>query len=85
MKNTKKLDKTSGRANQYEKAGNFDNALNDFYSLKPTNIQKRDNGTITGTLADGRSVNVRPSSRSEKPTIEIQNTPNNYTKIRYGD
>ena len=85
LKNTKKLDKTNGRAHQYEKSGDFDTALNDFYSLKPTNVQKRDNGTITGTLADGRSVNVRPSSRSEKPTIEIQNTPNNYTKIRYGD
>ena len=47
-------------------------------------FKKRDNGTITGTLADGRRVNVRIESRDTRPTLEIQNTPNNYTKIRYG-
>ena len=85
LKNTKKLDKTSGRANQFEKAGNFDSAKKDFYSLNPTNIQDRGNDVITGQLADGRNVIVRPDSRSGKATLEIQNTPNNYTKVRYGE
>ena len=84
LKNTNKLDKTKGNARQYEKAGDFETAKQDFYSLKPTNVQKRDNGTITGTLADGRDVNVRLDSREGRPTLEIQNTKNNYTKIRYG-
>ena len=84
LNNSQIGEKTSGKARQYEKAGDFDTALNDFYSLKPTNVQKRDNGTITGKLADGLNVIVRPNSRSKKPTLEIQNTPNNYTKVRYG-
>ena len=84
LKNTNKLDKTKVNARQNEKAGDFETAKQDFYSLKPTNVQKRDNGTITGTLADGRDVNVRLDSREGRPTLEIQNTKNNYTKIRYG-
>lgn len=92
LKNTNKGRKTSGRATQYEKSGDFDSALNDFYSLNPTNVQKRDNGTITGTLPDGRNVNVRPQSSGKNnqgqasgyPTLEIQNGKNK-TKIRYGD
>lgn len=57
----------------------------DFYSLDVQNIQHRQNGTITGNLPDGRSVNVRPKSSPPHnyPTLEIQNGKRERIKIRY--
>ncbi|MBR1374674.1 MAG: hypothetical protein IJ566_01140 [Cardiobacteriaceae bacterium] len=74
---------------QYSKTGGYKKAQQDFYSLKPSNLQTRPNGTITGKLSDGRNVNVRPHSskggnREEGyPTLEIQNSRSSIIKIRY--
>lgn len=76
---------TKGKATQYEKSGGFDKAVSDFNSLGVKNVRQRENGTITGNLADGRSINVRPKSSppNNHPTIEIQKGKNETIKIRY--
>ena len=84
LKDTNKGRETKGSAHQYEKAGDFETAKQDFYSLNPKNVKVRSDGKITGELSDGRQVNVRIESSDKRPTLEIQNTRNNYTKIRYG-
>ena len=84
LKDTKKGEKTSGKARQYEKSGDFETAKQDFYSLNPKNVKSRGENKITGELPDGRQVNVRIESSDNRPTLEIQNTRNNFTKIRYG-
>ena len=71
-------------ARQYKKAGDFETAKQDFYSLNPKNVKSRGENKITSELPDGRQVNVRVESSDNRPTLEIQNTRNNFTKIRYG-
>ncbi|RKI63172.1 hypothetical protein D7V91_17605 [bacterium 1xD42-67] len=47
-------------------------ALAEFYSQNPTDVSTKPNGTIVGTLADGRTINVHPaSSLKGVPTVEI--------------
>lgn len=51
--------------------------------MELSNIKVHPNGTITGTLPDGRYVNVRPTSDEGNPTLEIINGRNNRIKLRY--
>ncbi len=78
---------TYGKAKQFEKEGNYDDALKDFESLKPNNIRDIGYGKV-GQLADGRNVNVRKISKDGKqgsaPTLEVQEIGGKKTtKIRY--
>ena len=76
---------TKGRSKIFEKPGGYDDAVGDFNGLNPTNVRPLPNGGLTGTLPDGRSVNVRPgSSDGSRPTIEIIDGKNRI-KTRYGD
>ena len=82
--------KTKGPARQYEKAGGYEQAEKDFYSLDLEEGSVRDRtdekGKIkTGRLRDGREVNVREGSMEGHPTLEIINSKNSRTKIRYSD
>ena len=84
LRNTTAGQKTSGRARQYDKLGNYNDAVADFNSLGVQNVQVRPNSTITGKLPDGRNVNVRNySSGDSAPTLEIQHSNNEIIKIRY--
>jgi MAFB alternative C-terminus len=83
LRNTTAGQKTSGRARQYDKLGNYNDAVADFNSLGVQNVQIRPNGTITGQLPDGRKVNVRDRSSERIPTLEIQHSRNEIIKIRY--
>ena len=83
---TKEFDqiKKDGKSKIFEKQeGEFADALNDFFRLNPSNIKDRPNGK-TGTLPDGRPVNVRNNSSDGRPTLEIQNSQYDFLKFRYG-
>jgi hypothetical protein len=59
----------------------MDGARRDFDRLRPNDVKLKENGTIVGTLPDGRAAIVRPES---EPTLEVQRqdgTPE--YKIRY--
>ncbi|WP_370397704.1 MafB family polymorphic toxin, partial [Neisseria meningitidis] len=71
LSNTTQRSKTKGPAVQYDKVGDYNDALNDFNSLNVRNVQTRPNGTITGNLPDGRAVNARNDSSGGEPTLEI--------------
>jgi hypothetical protein len=73
---------TNGRSRIFVKPGGYDDAIKDFNGLNPTNVRPIPKGGLTGTLPDGRSVNVRPGSSDGRPTIEIQHGKK---KTRYGD
>lgn len=75
---------TAGKTKQFEKPGNYKDALKDFESLKPNNVQDIPTGK-RGTLPDGRPVNVQNNSSDKRPTLEIQNPNKNFLKIRYGN
>ncbi|MTD40389.1 hypothetical protein GIX45_17540 [Erwinia sp. CPCC 100877] len=69
----------------FEKDGEYPDALNDFDSLGLDDVSDLSNGEgMKGTLSDGRKVIVRPTSKSGGATIEIQ-TPDGKAeiKIRY--
>ncbi|HGT4367486.1 TPA: MafB family polymorphic toxin, partial [Neisseria gonorrhoeae] len=85
LSNTTQRSKTKGPAVQYDKVGDYNDALNDFNSLNVRNVQTRPNGTITGNLPDGRAVNVRNDSSGGEPTLEITISNNRKIKIRYGN
>ena len=74
---------TKGRTTQYERVGNYENAVDDFNSLNPQNIRELSNGKgYVGELSDGRVINVRNISSEGSPTIEIQNGKSK-TKFRH--
>ncbi len=76
--------KTQGKTKQYEKPGGFEEALEDFESLGPTNIKDIPTGK-KGDLPDGRTANVRSKSDDTRPTLEVLNRINGKKiKIRYG-
>lgn len=59
--------------------GGFTQAKKDFDSLNLSNIKQRKNGTITGTAADGSTVNLHQSSTDNgRWTLEYKKY-----KIRY--
>lgn len=85
LSNTTQRSKTKGPAVQYDKVGDYNDALNDFNSLNVRNVQTRPNGTITGNLPDRRAVNARNDSSGGEPTLEITISNNRKIKIRYGN
>ena len=94
LKGLPKGEKTKGRADQYIKKGDYDDAVKDFYSLNPSNVRKLPGKEgFYGILADGRTINVRlestltlEGSTKTAPTIEIQKAKgvtSRDIKIRY--
>ncbi|MGK0552692.1 hypothetical protein ACSFB8_11520 [Enterococcus faecalis] len=81
-------DTTTNKRNDpknYEKTGDYADAIDDFNSLGLDDVGNLSNGDgISGTLKDGRTVIVRPTSKSGGATLEIQR-PNGKPaiKIRY--
>ena len=74
---------TKGRTIQYERVGNYENAVDDFNSLNPQNVRELPNGKgYVGELSDGKVINVRNMSSEGSPTIEIQNGKSKI-KFRY--
>jgi len=70
---------------QYLKPGGIQAARRDFDRMRPTQISIRPNGTQTGTLPDGRTVNLHPSRFSKAPTLEsTAGAGQPRIKIRYG-
>jgi len=72
---------TRGPSQQWEKPGGKAEADKDFDNLKPKDVKPIPGGR-TGTLPDGRSVNVRDRSTDGRPTLEIQDGPSRI-KVRY--
>ncbi len=90
LKNTIPGKVTKGDTKQYEKfLGDYAEAIQDFYNLKPSYVQKMVNKEgLHGILPDGRRINVRLESTAKVPTIEIQPAKGvtSWTiKIRYGN
>lgn len=74
----------------FSKGGGYQEALQDFESLGPTqvkDISKDGKKGLRGILPDGSRVNVREKSTDQRPTLEIQppeNVDGKFIKIRYG-
>jgi RHS repeat-associated protein len=75
---------TKGRTTQWEKPGDMSTADKDFDDKGPTDVRELPNGGRTGTLSDGRTITVRPTSTDGRPTLEIQDGKNRH-KVRYGE
>lgn len=73
---------TKGRTDQYEHDGGREQRDKDFDSLGVTDITDRGKGTKTGTLPDGRPVNIHDSATGGVPTIQI-GKGRREIKIRY--
>ena len=75
---------TKGRSTQYIKVGDYQQAVDDFYSLNPKDIKEMSGSKkgYVGKLEDGRTINVRYESSEGSPTIEIQKGKNRI-KFRY--
>ncbi|MBM7615097.1 RHS repeat-associated core domain-containing protein [Alkaliphilus hydrothermalis] len=74
---------TKGKAKQFEKSGDYDDALNDFNDLGPIDVKDIPGGKV-GKLPDGRTINVRNKSSDGRPTLEIYDGKSSI-KIRYGN
>ena len=76
------------RSIQFWKPGNYQIALEDFNSLNLSDVkilEKSKYEGFRGTLADGRTINVRTGSSEGCPTLEISNPGKKTIKIRYGN
>jgi RHS repeat-associated protein len=73
---------TKGRTTQWEKPGGMPEANKDFDDKGPKDVVDLPGGGRTGTLPDGRPINVRPNSKDGRPTLEIQSGKNR-DKVRY--
>ena len=73
---------TKGRSDQYVHGGRRGQRNKDFDSLGATDVADRGKGTKTGTLPDGRPINIHDSKTDSVPTIQIGNG-NREVKIRY--
>lgn len=67
-----------------DRPGTFDDANKDFDDLVEGNEVDKGNGVRIGKLSDGRTVTVRPNSKSNGPTLDIIK-PNGrpFRKYRY--
>ena len=78
----------SPKVKQYDKPGGFNQANEDFDSLRPSNVKPLPKGGRSGELPDGTKVSVRPSSTSRQggsgpPTLQANPPTGRPTKIRY--
>ncbi|MDZ4380604.1 MAG: RHS repeat-associated core domain-containing protein [Parvibaculum sp.] len=73
---------TKGRTQQWEKSGGAKAANGDFVAKGPNDVKPLPGGGQVGTLPDGRTIVVRPTSSDGRPTLEIQDGPNRI-KVRY--
>lgn len=73
---------TKGRTTQWEKPGGAAQADTDFDGLNPHGVDTLPNGGRKGTLPNGQTVIVRPTSTDGRPTLEIQDGKKR-TKVRY--
>ena len=75
---------TGNGIRQVVKPGGMAAADKDFNSMNPTNQKIYPKGTRVGTLPDGRTANVRPTSDSGDPTVQIEGGNGQQPiKIRY--
>ncbi len=85
-KKSKPGEATNGKTKQFEVNGTYDDAMEKFNELTPQNIKEfpsEDGKKIrVGTLADGRTINVRTNSTHGSPTLEIYN-PSNERKLKF--
>ena len=75
-----------GVARNFEKSGGFEQTLNDFENLNPTNvddIQTKYGSGKVGTLSDGSRVVARQGSKTDGATLEITVSNRKVYKIRY--
>ncbi|WP_206848656.1 hypothetical protein [Enterococcus plantarum] len=76
-----------GKAKNFEKDGNMDDAVDDFNSLNPKNVKeiKTQYGDgLHGVLEDGTRISVRPGSGTGGSTLEIKAPGKPLIKVRYG-
>ncbi|MGB4091222.1 MAG: polymorphic toxin-type HINT domain-containing protein [Ruminococcus flavefaciens] len=79
---------TKGHTTQWEKPGGYNDAVNDFNQMNPSDVRTFDvsaggKGQI-GTLSDGSTIIARPTSSEGSATLEIQSSSSKaVTKIRY--
>lgn len=79
---------TKGHTTQWEKPGSYNDAVNDFNQMNPSDVRTFDvsaggKGQI-GTLSDGSTIIARPTSSEGSATLEIQSSSSKaVTKIRY--
>ena len=84
LKDAKPGRKTKGKTKQYDKEGDYDDALNDFNSLGLSDVKEKEGGVLVGNLPDGREVNVRNYSTEDSPTLDIYDpATGKHIKIRY--
>lgn len=64
--------------------GDFADANKDFDDFQPENVRPTGKGGRVGDLSDGKTINVRPTSSNDKPTLGITK-PNKrpFRKYRY--
>ena len=72
MGDSERGDSTKGKAKLFTRKGGLGHAIEAFHFLNPENVRELDDGSLIGTLPDGRKVNVRPRSSDGRPTLEIQ-------------
>jgi hypothetical protein len=73
-----------GTINYVSPSKGFLEALGDFYSLPLSNVRSYPGNRLVGHLSDNTTVNVRPTSESGLPTLEIRNpVVRQSVKIRY--
>jgi hypothetical protein len=67
-----------------DRPGDVNDANKDFDDLVGKDYKDQGGGIRTGTLSDGRKVTVRPTSKSNGPTLDVQQ-PNGrpFRKYRY--
>jgi hypothetical protein len=84
---SEKETESPGHSDLFCKQGGFGDALKDFESLDLANIKSiKSNTGFTGTLLDGRQVNVRWGSEDGRPTFEIYDPiKKKRIKYRYGE
>ena len=78
-----------GRSKQYNKTGGFNQANEDFDALvrglSGTHIKDHSDGIRSAELPDNSTISVRPTSSSEKSTVQINPPRGRKIKVRYND
>ncbi len=79
---------TKGKTDLYEKQGDYNQAVDEFDSLNPTDVKNINSAYgpgKTGKLEDGRTITARPGSSDGRPTLEIRYPSGRGMEIRYGE